>query len=136
MRGWNPRRCRTNTIYIVPTLSSIVMDVSFQGELLYNFFNCVGIIKGDNVHWKGLNYTIFRYRKYNTELDPLLNRTRVPEVQIFHTGKKSSSNFSLCGNIHPFFCTIIVDFGVTFGHFTSFDIMAKYPSYMWVLLML
>lgn len=73
--------------------------------------------------------TIFRYRKYNTEFDPLLNRTKVPEVQIFHTGKKSSSDFSLCGNDHPFF-GIVVDFGVTFGHFTSLDILAKYPSFM------
>ena len=28
-----------------------------------------------------------RYRKYNTKLDPLLNRTEITEVQVFHTGK-------------------------------------------------
>lgn len=29
---------------------------------------------------------ISRYRKYNTKMDPLLDSTKVPEVQIFYTG--------------------------------------------------
>ncbi|KAG5680236.1 hypothetical protein PVAND_009759 [Polypedilum vanderplanki] len=91
-------KSRENRIYVL--INTIERVKSTRDNKAYNLYNT-------NIVFDRNGCIVSRYRKYNTKLDPLLNRTEIAQVQVFQT-----------------------DFDVVFGHFTSLDIISKYPAYI------
>ncbi|CAG9804065.1 unnamed protein product [Chironomus riparius] len=92
-------KSRKNGIYVLINVIERVKSTTVTKNK-YNLYST-------NIVFDRNGCIVSRYRKFNTKLDPLLNKTEIAEVQVFHT-----------------------DFGVTFGQFTSLDLMSKYPAYI------